>query len=359
MGTYTLAFGPYTPVWRGPQRLVLSIDGETVVDVHYHEGYNERSCAERLSHLPLEQALFLVSRVSGPCSHAHSLAFCQAVETLIQAEVPPRAASLRCAVAEVERLASHLDALAALFETLRQHRYSKVLRELEHTSHQAMLLLSGARIIPDICVPGGVRSDLDDQRREELVALMMESSRTFSALLEHITSDAALSARMVQVGTLKQTAAEQLGLRGPLARASGINQDVRLTQPYAAYDQLGVSRIIEEGGDVYARMLVLLLEAFESIKLADQALQELPTGAWEGAIPGTLAPGSASAAVESPHGMLRYTVVSDGRRLTSVTIDPPRSLSRLLARALLTGALVDNIALIVRSVDRCVACAEC
>ncbi|NJN68534.1 MAG: NADH-quinone oxidoreductase subunit D [Chloroflexaceae bacterium] len=358
MDTYTLAFGPFTPLWRNPQRLVLSVAGEVVVDVHYQGGYNERGCAERLARLSLEQALFLVSRVSGPCSHAHSLAFCQALETLLQASVPPRAAFLRCAVAEVERMASHLDTLAALFETLGQRRYVRTLRELEQVAHQAMLLLSGARIIPDICVPGGVRRDLDDQPREELTTLMTESGRVFSPLLEHIISDAALSARTVNVGTLRQTAAEQLGLRGPLARASGINQDVRLTQPYAAYGQLGVSRIIEEGGDVYARMLVLLLEAFESLKLVDQVLQELPAGAWEGAIPGVLAPGSARAAVESPHGMLRYTVESDGRRLTAVAIDPPQQLNRLVARSLLTGALVDNIALIVRSVDSCVACAE-
>jgi Ni,Fe-hydrogenase III large subunit len=119
--------------------------------------------------------------------------------------------------------------------------------------------------------------------------------------------------------------------------------------PYASYPRLIVRRVLQEGGDVHARLVVLLLESFESLKLIEQVLHDLPAGPWEGAFPQELASGQASGHVEAPRGLLRYTLQSDGFRLTDVIIDEPHQLDRLLARTLFVGALLDNVILIALS----------
>lgn len=354
-----LALGPFFSAWCGPQRIVLTIEGDTVVDVSYRGGYNERDCEERLSQLPADQALHLVTRICGRDSHAHALAFCHALETLLEVRVVGRVAYLRSVVAEIERLASHLYALVNIFTTLGQHSYTTVLQELCESVRQAMLLVSGSRIIPDICVPGGLRRDLSVQQSNKLRVLLAKLNRQLSNMLERITGDATLSARTVDIGTLGKTAVEQFSLCGPLARASGVECDTRLQEPYAAYSHLSVSHVLEEGGDVYARLIVFILEAFDSVKLIDQALHDMPSGRWKTPLPEALPVGTASAAVESPHGTVRYTLESDGRRLTSVKIDAPWQIDRLLARALFVGAMVDDVVLIALSTDSCVACSEC
>lgn len=359
MSTYSLALGPLTTCWRNPQRLLLTVEGDSVTDANYRTGYNDRGCAERLPLLTLDQAFYLVSRICGLCSHAHTLAFCQAVEKLIQRDVPERAALLRCAVAEIERLNSHLETLRALFSTLGLTHQWQTLRDLCEQARQLMQMATGVRMMPNQCLPGGVAHNLDTHQRNEILVVGNKVSRRLAALLDQVVGNTAISNRTVDVGVLAQPAAEQFGLRGPLARASGIGGDTRLDEPYAAYHRLGLSRIVEEGGDVYARMVVLLLEAFESIKLVDQALQDLPETPWQGALPGELPAGQASASVEGPRGKITYSIESEGRRLSRVVIDTPHQLDRLLARALFTGAQLDNVVLIALSTDTCLACAEC
>jgi ech hydrogenase subunit E len=147
-------------------------------------------------------------------------------------------------------------------------------------------------------------------------------------------------------------------VRGPLARASGIGRDLRVDQPYGWYASLPIRVITQEGGDVYARLVVLLLEAYESLKLAEQILRDLPSGACIGGIPAEFGPGSGSSGVEGPLGPIRYQLEGGGSRLTGVVVETPRLLDRLLVRTLLAGALVDNVAAIIASASHCVFCSE-
>lgn len=356
--SYSLALGPFFPAWRGPQRIVLTLDGERVVDLEYRDGYNERGCAERLARLDIPQALHLVTRICGTCSFAHSLAFCQALEQLVGREVGERAAYLRCAAAELERIASHLRAAASVLDALGMQPRAQALLALRETALDAMQRLSGARVIPDLCITGGVRRDLSRQDREHCQTALLGLNRALYRLVDTLIDQRTLLGRTVEVGVLSRTAAEQFGVRGPTARASGIARDVRIDQPYAAYSRLTGQIITQDGGDLYARLVVLLLEAFESVKLTEQALRELPDGAWSGELPETVPAGQAASAVEGPHGQIRYLLESDGARLTNVRIETPRQLDRLLARTLLTGALLDDAVAIIASCDVCVACAE-
>jgi ech hydrogenase subunit E len=356
--TYTLALGPFHPAWRGPQRFVLRVSGEQIADVEYQSGLNERGCAERIARVDLPEALHLVTRICGADSLAHALAFCQALEQLCGLEVSDRAAMLRTGAAEIERVASHLRAAAGVLDALGMERASRQIEALRERAQALLEALAGARVGPDYVVPGGVRRDLSDRQRDQLLAQIPGLNRGLYRAVDRLIDNRALLARTIEVGALPRQAAEQFGVRGPLARASGISRDTRVDYPYAAYRQLALRPVVQEGGDVYARLVVLLLEAYESVKLVEQVLREAPAGEWLGAVPETLRAGQASSATEAPHGMLRYTLDSDGFRLTGARIDAPRQLDRLLARTLLAGALPDNVVAIVASVDPCVACAE-
>jgi ech hydrogenase subunit E len=356
--SYSLALGPFHPAWRGPQRFVLRLSGERIADIEYYDGFNERGCAERLSRLDLPQALHLVTRICGACSFAHSLAFCQALEQLDDTAVTERAAMLRSIAAELERIASHLQGAATVFRALGMEPRADALEAMREPALEALRTIGGARVIPDLCLPGGLRRDLSAHGREELLVMLPKLNRALYRLIDGSIDHRALLARTIDVGALPRAAAEQFGVRGPLARASGIPRDARADHPYAGYAKLDFSPITQEGGDLYARLMLLLLEAYESVKLAEQALQQLPEGAVEGALPEELKPGHGTGVVEGPRGMIRYIVESDRRRITNVRIDAPRQLDRLLARTLLSGALIDNAVAIMASTDHCTACAE-
>lgn len=357
--SYTLALGPFPALGRCPQRLVLTVEGEQVVDTLYRDdGYNERGIADRLPRLALDQALPLVARVCGTCSHAHTLAFCQAVEALLTIEVPPRAAMLRCALAEIERAASHLGAAAAIVAALGLTTLETKLYGLRVSVRQAMHALSGRPALPDLCLPGGLRRNPTDDEQHAALSALEQLHRGLFTLTDQLIERRDLLRRTADIGVLSRTVAEQFGLRGPLARAAGLPADLRIDAPYAAYAQLDPRPVTQEGGDVYARLMTLLLEALESQRQAERALQLAPGGAWEGAMPTSLVAGAASSAVEAPRGLLRYRIESDGRRLTGVQLDAPKQIDRLIARTLLNRALLDNVPLILRSIDSCTACAE-
>lgn len=356
--SYSIALGPFHPAWLGPQRFILRIADERVVDVEYQGGFNERGCAERLSRLSLPDALQLVARICGECSFAHSLAFCQAVEQLCGLEVDVRASLLRTAIAELERAASHMRAAAAVLHAIGMEPRSATLDAFREQLRNLLARIAGGRIAAAVCAPGGLRRDPAPSDRDVVLAALPELGAVLYRFIDRLIDQRFLLARTIDVGALPRAAAEQFGVRGPLARASGIPRDVRADHPYAAYESLGFHPIVQEGGDVYARLLVFLLEAYEAVKLVDAALQRLPEGSCAVEVPADLPRGQASVSVEGPRGAIRYALESDGVRLTRVQIDTPRQFDRLLARTLLSAAQIDNVMAIIASADVCVACAE-
>lgn len=356
--TYTLALGTLLPHWCGPQRLVLTIEGDTVRDVTYTGGFNERGCAERIPRLPLDAAVHLVSRISSVGSHAHTLAFCMALEQLVGVEAPPRAQWLRCAFAELERLQVHLHSLTELATALGAMRYSDPLHACHHTARRAMHELCGRATMPDQCVPGGIRDDLEDAPRRQALLVLEGLQRQFFPLVDRMVDAPALLARTINTGVIGRDVAERFLLRGPLARAAGIEADTRIDAPYAAYAALEVRRVTQEGGDTHARMVLLLLEALECIRLSSAILHDLPDGAAKIPFPRDIPAAQATTQVEAPRGMLRYTVQGNGQRIGGVIIDAPRTLDRLLARTLLGGLQLDNVLPVLHSLQACAADAE-
>lgn len=353
-----ITLGPFHSAWRGPQRFVLTIDGEQVTDVEHHTDFNARGCAERIPRLHMSEALHLVARICGTCGVAHVLSFCLAIEQLCGLQPGERAQFIRSAAAELERAAMHLSAAGRVIDAVGMASAAHMLMSLCHQARLALQRLLGAMVAPDTIIPGGVGHALSAAEREELLVALTRLNRSLYRQIDLLIDDRALLARILDVGTLSRTAAEQLGVRGPIARASGIGRDTRIDQPYDAYAQVQMKPIVQEGGDVHARLVVLLVEALESVKLAEQFMRELPDGKWQGRIPTEFPKGRAYAVVEAARGPLRYLLESDGQRLSRVQIEPPRQLDRLLVRTLLANASVDNAVAIIASADHCTSCAE-
>ncbi len=353
-----ITLGPFHQAWRGPQRFLLTIDGEHVSDVEHHTDFNSRSCAERIPRLNMSEALHLVGRICGTCGVAHVLSFCLALEQLCDIQPGERAQYIRSAAAELERAAMHLSAAGRVIDAVGMASAARLLISLCHQARLALQRLIGSLAAPNTLIPGGLGHSFSATEREELLVALTRLNRSLYRQVDLLIDDRALLARILDVGMLSRKAAEQLGVRGPIARASGIGRDTRVDQPYDAYAHVQIKPIIQEGGDVHARLVVLLVEALESVKLAEQFINELPDGKWQGRIPTEFPKGRAYAVVEAARGPLRYLVESDGQRITQVQIEPPRQLDRLLIRTLLSNAYVDNAVAIIASADHCTACAE-
>ncbi|NNJ12838.1 hypothetical protein EKD04_021155 [Chloroflexales bacterium ZM16-3] len=349
--SYTLTLEPAAAAWRGPQQLVLKVAAERVADVEYRLDLPTRPRAAGKPALLQE-----VARICPTCTHAHSLAFSLAVESLLGRDAPPRAARLRLVAAELERAVSHLVTLDAIFVTMGMTHLAASLAGLRDTAAQGMALLAGAPDGGALILPGGLRRDLSDDERLGLRQLLSGASRRLYQLADSVIDQRLILARTVEVGVLSGSAVTQFGLHGPLARASGITEDVRLDTPYGAYGDLSPQLITQESGDVYARLVLLLLEALESLKLSDRALEDLPDGPLSAQMPASLPEGEGVATVEAPRGALRYRVESDGRRISGYQADPSPQLDRLLARTILSRAALDDVVLIALSTDPCSAC---
>jgi Ni,Fe-hydrogenase III large subunit len=353
--TYTLALRPSAPALRHPARAVLKIDREQVAEVEYRPEASAVSPFTQAERLGVGRLIDEAGQLCPTCGFAHAVALCQAVEALAGIAPTRRAAWLRVAAAELERAGSHLATLAAIFETLGMAPLGAAFATQSEAARAARLALTGERP-GEWLIPGGLSHDISAEARQLLGQAAADARDTLFPVADRAITTRALLSRTVDVGVISAGAAAQFGLGGPLARAAGLPADTRRDAPYAAYAELQPDATPQEGGDVYARILVLLLEALEALKLAERVAQELPEGKWRGELPGKLPAGSAASVVEAPRGPLRYSVESDGRRITAVTARTAPQLDRLLARTALVGATLDNVPLIIVSTDPCDAC---
>lgn len=352
---YTLALRPSAPALARPQRVLLKVEGEQIVDVEYRPDLGDGSPFARVGRMGFEQIMDTAASACPSCGTAHALALCQAVEALASIEVPRRAAALRLVAAELERAASHLTAVGAIFGALDLESTAAAFAAEGRAARVALAELAGEPAGAWL-VPGGVARELTDEARAAAARAIAEARERLFALADRSIAQRSLLARTVEVGVISAGAAEQFALAGPLARAAGLRGDLRHDAPYAAYDVWRPELVTQEGGDVYARLMVYLLEALEGLKLAGQAVGELPAGPTRSPLPAALPAGEAVGAAEAPRGPVRYRVEGDGRRLSAVSCTPAPQLDRLLARATLINAALDDAALIVVSTDPCDTC---
>ncbi|MBN1484849.1 MAG: hypothetical protein JXA37_09015 [Chloroflexia bacterium] len=297
-----LALGPFHPAWPAALRLDLEVESGVVRTVESTILRPEWLRPEDWAGLSLEQGLAGVERLCAPSSWAYTLVYCQALESLAGLEVPPRARYLRVLLAELERPIRHLLVAADILELLGLHATALNLLELREAFLEARQHLVGRRFFPDLNVPGGLRRDLQDL--SAIGELVRRVKATLYRLVDQVLSQRAFATYMVGAGLLTKELAAELGLGGPLARASELVRDLRLDQPYAAYDELAVQIVTQNGGDAFSRWVVLLLETFESLRLLEEVGRSLPPGPVHRERELVLPAGKSQSWVEAPSGPL-------------------------------------------------------
>lgn len=300
---------PVGPVFSGVQesvRFLLETVGEEMMHAHVRLFYKYRGIEKLMEGRSPEDAVLLAERVSGTHAFAHGLAFAQAMESLAEADVPPRALVLRTFLAEWERLRSHVQSLAGIVESTGLSVPTNLLDTVEERLLQLSAEHLGHRYLFGMIDLGGLRRDL---RLEALAALVDEGGGAVAQVLDicdRLTFDNSFLDRLEMVGVLSQERATTLGLVGPVARASGVSLDLRRVKPYAAYKDSPPDLVWEMEGDGYARFRVFRRELEASYALLQRLQGHVPGGPVRR--PFTPRPGIGISGVEAPSGTLAYWV---------------------------------------------------
>ncbi len=351
---YPYTLGPFHPGWPGPLRLVLEVE-DGIVQAATAEALLSHSVhPEGWSGLHPTEGLSRVERLCAAATWAHTLAYCQALETLAGLEVPPRARFLRVLLAEVERLASHLRTASKLLELAGLMPMALALMDLREEVLLHRHNLTGQRTFPGLNVPGGLARDITDQ---PLVSLIGRMKGPLYRLAHRVISTRAAITPLIGAGLVTKEYAEEQGVGGPVARAAESPRDLRRDQPYAAYGELDPQLVTQGGGDVFARWMVLVLEVFESLRLIEATAAALPDGPVQETGTGSFPAGEAQSRVEAPAGPLVVRVqVDEAGRLTGLWRNPASQVHLAALPQTLLGQRLDLVGAIVASWGLCPAC---
>jgi len=334
-----LSMGPQHPSTHGVLRLVLELEGETVVRAMYDIGYLHTGFEKSFEHLTYNQCIPLTDRMDYLSSLSNNLGFCLAVEKLLDLEIPPRAQWIRVLLTELTRIQSHLVWLGT--HAIDLGAMSVLLycfREREDILH-IFEMVSGQRMMTSYFRIGGLALEPPMgwlKQVEKFVKAFPGHLEEYENLL---TKNPIWLKRTVGIGKLTADEAIAWGLSGPPLRGSGVNWDIRKNEPYSSYDKFDFKVPTRPEGDVYARYLVRLEEMRQSLRIVQQAMEGLPEGPIKTNAPHIVLPdresmktsiealiyhfkivtegfhppvGEVYQAIEAPRGELGFYMVSDG-----------------------------------------------
>lgn len=278
-GVHEIPVGPVHAGIIEPGHFRFSVVGEKVLRLEQRLGYTHKGLEQRMTQFPPMQAHRLAGRVSGDSTVAYAWAYCMALESAAGCKITPRAAWLRALMLERERIANHLGDLGALGNdaafAFGLAQFSRLREDWLRLSYKVF----GHRLLMDCVVPGGVSRDLGSEQIDALhrqCDAVRAEVRTLHAVYEE---HAGLQDRFLTTGRVSPALAAQLGLTGLAGRASAQAWDLRCDHPAPPYDLLDVIMATQRSGDVAARVAVRFEEVFESIRLIQEMLIQLPTGA--------------------------------------------------------------------------------
>lgn len=354
-GELVLNMGPQHPSTHGVLRVVLKLDGERVVDADCVIGYIHRGIEKLCENRDWTQIILLTDRMDYVAAATNNLGYVEAVEKLMQVEVPRRARYLRTVLAELQRIASHclwlgthamdIGAMTVLLYAFREREF--VLDLFEE--------FCGARLTYNSMRVGGLPLDIPpgwDAKVLSFCDLMEGKLIEYETLL---TNNRIWLQRTRNVGVISGEEATSLGLCGPPLRGSGVSRDLRKDEPNAAYSEFDFDVPLGTHGDTYDRYLIRMDEFRESIRIIRQAVEGLPEGPVMGKVPRLLKPpaGETYHAIESPKGELGYFLVSDGKSTNPYRfrVRPPSFCNLQGLKRLVTGHLVADVVALIGTID--------
>jgi len=335
---------PVGPVHAGviePGHFRFSVLGETIIDMKSRLYFTHKGTEKLFEGREPAAGLELAERVSGDTSVGHSLAYCQALEAAAGVRPRARARYLRVLLLELERLYNHIGDFGAIAnDTGFAVAHSHCLRIREGLL-RLNKRLTGSRLLRGSLLPGGVRFDLPADF--DVAAEVEAAVRDFDEIVDISLKNTLLLDRLEGTGRLTTQTARDHGALGFVARASGIDLDVRRDHPFAAYDELTFRVPVLESGDVRARTLIRVEETRESSRLIRQVAEKLPGGPLVADMPSLPAFRPAFGIVEAWRGRIVHWVMADGEgKLERVKILDPSFLNwRPLSYALLKNIVPD------------------
>ncbi len=373
--------GPQHPATHGVLRLVLEIDGETVVGVVPHLGHLHRGLEKLAETKTYHQALTLTDRMDYVGALLNNLGYTLAVEKLlgIEEQIPPRATVLRVCLCELQRIASHLlwlashaldiGAMTVLFYTFRDRETVMDLLEDVH----------GARLTPSYIRVGGFPEDVPPVFFEKARAFIKDFPSRIDEYERLLTQNTIWKGRTEGIGIISVEECVQYALTGPVLRAAGVQWDLRKAQPYCGYETYDFEIPTGTVGDVYERYLVRLAEMRQSLRIAEQALDRLPEGPVMLDDPRFTPPpkqdvyqniealirhfklmsdgfkvpvGDVYMSVEASKGELGYYLVSDGtEKPWRFRVRPPCFVNLQALEPMILGRMVADVIAVIGSLD--------
>lgn len=360
MKKIVVPIGPYHPLLEEPEYFALYCDGETVVDIEWVAGYNHRGIEKISESKHWEQVTFLIERICGICSTSHPIAYCNAVEDLAKVEIPERAKYIRSIIGELERLHSHLLWLGLAGHFLGYNTVFMWAWKYREPILDIMEMITGNRNHYAMMRIGGVRRDIDDTDIPIIKKTLDDLKPKLEMLAGAVLDDPVLAARLKGVGILTAKDIKDYGAVGPIARASGVDIDVRRDSPHAAYGLVEWKVITCKEGDVFAKAVVRILECFESIKIIEQCLDRLKGKKGEIFVDVRyIPPGEGIGHYEAPRGECFHYVKSDGTSSpVRHKIRAPSYVNIPTFKASCVGETISDVTIILAGVDPCYCCTE-
>ncbi len=349
-----LNMGPQHPSTHGVLRLVLRLEGETVVDCTPVIGYLHRGIEKILENRPVMGGIRYMDNADYLSPMLNEIAYAGAVEQLMGIEPPRRAQYIRLLVGEMQRIASHLVAVGTYLVDL--GAFTPVLWCFRDREGILSLFeaLGGSRFNVNYLRVGGVLHDFPKGWLKECEDFFNQFEKNMVELEGLVTGNEIFEARTQGVGYIDQQQAIAYGLTGPMLRASGVNFDLRVNRPYMAYREVPVNTQVRQEGDCYARYRVRIQEIWESIRLCRVAMDKMPGGAIGTRTPIALRVprGETYFAIESSKGELGVYFIGDGSEYPwRAKLRGPSFVNLQILPELLRGHKMSDVVAIMGSID--------
>ncbi|MBN1910165.1 MAG: NADH-quinone oxidoreductase subunit D [Pirellulales bacterium] len=275
---WTMNFGPQHPATHTTLRIVLKLDGERVVDAMPEIGYLHSGFEKLGEHLDFNQYVTITDRMNYCSAIANNVAWHQAVERLLGIEVPPRCQYLRVIVCELARIADHLVCNGAVGLDTGAFTFFVYAFNPREPLYDIFEALCGARFTNSYTRVGGLMHDASPKAIEMIRQFVKDFPKTLTDMRRLLDRNRIFVDRTKGVGVLSHDEAIHRSASGPIARASGVTRDLRKDEPYLCYGDFDFNVCCSRGGDSYARYLVRMAEMEESLKIVEQAIENLPSG---------------------------------------------------------------------------------
>jgi NADH-quinone oxidoreductase subunit D len=273
-----LNMGPSHPAMHGVIRLITELEGETVVKVEAEIGYLHRAFEKSCENSTWTQAIPYTDRLNYVSPLINNFGYCAAVEKLIGIEITERCKYIRVMMSEVSRITDHLTCVAASAMELGAMTAFLYLMKAREYLYEIIEEVTGARLTISYGRIGGVKGDLPEGLDKRLEIALQKTEKELDEVGRLLTRNRIWVDRTKDVGVLTRENAIAYSITGPLARAAGINYDVRKAFPYFVYDRVDFEVPLGERGDNYDRYLVRMEEMRQSIRIIRQCIKDIPNG---------------------------------------------------------------------------------